>query len=250
MQIGFDARTPETAADPAQLTRLVVEGEQMGFDYTTIFDHLVVQRPLSRVRRRLEADASATYGCCHEQLTPIAFLAAKTSRLRFVTAIMVVPYRPPVLAAKMLTTIDVLSGGRVTVGVGTGWIKEEFEALGAPDFAQRGRVTDEYIAAMKALWTEDSATYEGDHVRFTNLGFEPKPVQKPHPPVWVGGMSRPAMRRAARVGDAWYPMLNDPTKPFDSLELLRSGIGGIRSAAEQGGRDPTEWAWRSGGATR
>jgi probable F420-dependent oxidoreductase len=239
--IGFDVRSPQAVADPQELTRLVVEGEALGFDYTTIFDHLVVQRSLqAKYDNTAETQGSATYGHCHEQLTSIAFLAAKTSRLRFATSVMVMPYRPPVLAAKMLATIDVFSGGRLLLGVGTGWIEDEFEALGTPSFAARGRVTNEYLESMKVLWTEQSASYEGDHVQFANVGFEPKPVQQPHPPIWIGGMSLPAMRRAARFGDAWYPMLNDQAKPFDSLELLRAGIDKMRAVTEEAGRNPDD----------
>jgi probable F420-dependent oxidoreductase len=240
MHIGFDARTPGAVADPDELTKLVTAGEALGFDYTTVFDHLVVQRSL-QAKYQSSADGelpSTAYGRCHEQLTAIAFLAAKTRNLRFVTSVMVVPYRPPVLAAKMIATIDILSAGRLTVGVGAGWIRDEFEALGAPSFAERGRVTDEYLESMKTLWTEEIPSYEGNHVRFSGIALAPKPAQKPHPPLWVGGLSGAAMRRAARLGNAWYPMLNDQSKPLDSLERLRAGISGIRSAAEAAGRDP------------
>ncbi len=240
MQIGFDIRVAAAMEDPDVLIRLVTEGEALGFDYTTVSDHLVV---LQSQRAKYETGGNGTsedvaYGRGHEQLAEIAFLAGRTSRLRFVTSVMVLPYRPPVVAAKMLSTIDVLSGGRLTVGVGTGWIENEFQALGAPDFSERGRVSDEYLEAIKELWTGALPSYEGRHVRFSGIAFEPKPVQKPHPPVWVGGMSRPAMRRAVRLGDVWYPMLNDQVKPLDSLQRLRAGIAAIRDLAEREGRDP------------
>ena len=116
------------------------------------------------------------------------------------------PYRPAVLTAKLLSTADVLSGGRVIAGVGSGWMKEEFDALDTPPFAARGAVTDEYIQAWKSLWTQDRPAMDGKHVRFDNVLSKPKPVSKPHPPIWVGGESAPAIRRAAHVGDAWYPV--------------------------------------------
>ena len=103
-------------------------------------------------------------------------------------------------------TIDVLSGGRLTLGIGAGWMREEFEAIDAPDFDARGTVTDEYLRAFVELWTKDVPKFDGKHVRFSNIGFQPKPVQKPYPPIWVGGESGPALRRAARFGDAWYPI--------------------------------------------
>jgi len=240
MDIGFDARTPAAVSDPEERIQLVTEGERLGFDYTTISDHLVSPTSV-RAKYPYAADGvfpAVASGGRLEQLTAIAFLAAKTSRLRFVTSVLVVPYRPPVLAAKVMATVDVLSGGRLTVGVGAGWMEDEFEALGAPSFSDRGRVTDEYIEAMKTLWTEPLPAYDGAYASFSDIEFEPKPVQKPHPPLWIGGLSGPAMRRAARTGDAWYPVPNDPARPLDSLERLHAGIAKMRSLAESAGRNP------------
>lgn len=244
MQIGFDIRAPELIATPEQYINAFLLGEQLGFDYTTISDHLV--SPL-QVTTKYPYSASGkltaiTGGARHEQLTAIAFLAAKTSRLRFVTAIMVAPYRPAVLTAKIISTIDILSGGRITVGVGTGWMKDEFEAVGAPDFSKRGRVTNEYLAAMQTLWTQETAAFEGEYVSFPELHFEPKPTQKPYPPIWVGGLSDAAMRRAARFGDAWYPVPSDQALPLDTLSRMRDGMARLREFTEAAGRDPASVA--------
>jgi alkanesulfonate monooxygenase SsuD/methylene tetrahydromethanopterin reductase-like flavin-dependent oxidoreductase (luciferase family) len=122
---------------------------------------------------------------------------------------MVVPHRPAVLAAKMLATLDVLSGGRLVVGVGAGWLEREFEALATPPFAERGAITDEFLRAF------------------------PKPVQKPHPPIWVA----PALRRAARFSDVWYPIGTSRQHPLDSLPRLKVGIARLRQFAEQAGRE-------------
>jgi probable F420-dependent oxidoreductase len=165
-------------------------------------------------------------------------VAARTTKLRLVTSVMVVPHRPAVLTAKMLSTIDVLSGGRLVLGIGAGWMKEEFEAIGAPDFAQRGKVTDEYIKAFIELWTNHKPRFAGDYVRFDNIVFEPKPVQKPHPPIWVGGESGPALRRTARLGDAWYPIGTNPANPLDSLARFKAQVARLRKMTQEAGRKP------------
>src|SRR5208282_1573337 len=111
-----------------------------------------------------------------EQLTAATFIAAATSKLRIVTSVMVVPHRPAVLTAKILATLDVLSKGRLTLGIGAGWMQEEFEAVGTPPFAERGTVTDEYMMACKELWEKDDPRFDGKHVKFANVVFQPKPV--------------------------------------------------------------------------
>src|SRR3977135_2083590 len=171
MQFGFNAPTAGPLSATAPLTKLVVAGEAMGFDYATLSDHVVIptdiqaKYPYSSTGE-FPAGARAER---HEQLIEVAFLAAKTTRLRLITSVMVVPHRPAVLTAKMLSTIDVLSGGRLTLGIGAGWMKEEFEAIQAPDFAERGKVTDEYIKAFIELWTKPNPKFAGKHVRFDNI---------------------------------------------------------------------------------
>src|SRR5262249_62249890 len=123
--------------------------------------------------------------------------AAVTRRLRLVLGVMVVPHRPAVLTAKMLATIDVLSGGRLVVGIGAGWLKAEFDAVVTTPFAERGAVTDEYLAAFRALWTETKPKIDGKYVHHDGLLLEPKPVQQPYPPIWVGGESGPSLRPPA-----------------------------------------------------
>ncbi|MFV0294699.1 MAG: TIGR03619 family F420-dependent LLM class oxidoreductase, partial [Hyphomicrobiaceae bacterium] len=167
----------------------------------------------------------------------IAFLAAATSRLRLLTSVLVVPHRPAMLTAKMLATIDVLSRGRLIVGAGAGWMKEEFGALGA-NFADRGAVTDETLAACLALWTEERPAFQGKYVKFDPVIFEPKPVQKPHPPLWIGGESPPAIRRAIKYGTCWYPGSNSQTVPLDTPARLAAGISLVRNQCEASERDP------------
>ena len=152
---------------------------------------------------------------------------------------MIVPYRNPLLAAKILATLDVLSQGRLTLGVGVGWMEEEFVALDAPPFAERGAVTNEYLLAFKELWTSDNPTFDGKYCRFSDVAFLPKPVQKPHPPIWVGGQSRPAIRRAAELGNGWHPVGAIPAAPLEPEELDQN-IVTLRRFAERAGRDPGE----------
>ena len=209
----------------------------MGFDYATFSDHVVIPTDIeakypysntgefpagSRVER-------------HEQLIEMAFVAAKTKKLRLVSSVMVVPHRPAVLTAKMLSTIDVLSGGRLVLGIGAGWMKEEFEAIQAPDFAERGKVTDEYMKAFIELWTKPKPKFAGKHVRFDNILLDPKPVQKPHPPIWVGGESGPALRRTAQLGDAWYPIGTNPANPARQPDALQDA-GCAAAQDDRGGR--------------
>jgi alkanesulfonate monooxygenase SsuD/methylene tetrahydromethanopterin reductase-like flavin-dependent oxidoreductase (luciferase family) len=179
MLIGFNLPMSGPLSSPDTIARLAVEGEAIGYDYAAVSDHLV--EPID-IHARYPYSESGEFprgsrGDRHEQLTAVAYLAAKTSRLRFLTSVMVVPHRPAVLTAKILSTIDVLSAGRLFVGIGAGWLKEEFEAIGAPNFAERGTVTDEYLQAFRELWTAQEPRFEGRFVKFAGLFFAPKPVQ-------------------------------------------------------------------------
>jgi probable F420-dependent oxidoreductase len=240
MLIGFSAPTSGPLSTANELTKIVVGGEAMGFDYATFSDHLVIP---TAIEAKYPYSASGEFpaganGERNEQLTEVAWIAAKTTRLRLVTSVMVVPHRPAVLTAKILSTIDTLSGGRLTLGIGAGWMREEFEAVGAPAFDARGTVTDEYLRAIIELWTNPAPKFDGRHVRFSNIGFEPKPVQKPHPPIWVGGESGPALRRTARLGDAWYPIGTNPQNPLDSLTRFKTQVARLRKMTTEAGRDP------------
>lgn len=217
--------------------------ERAGFDFMSVNDHIIVPAKLGSAYPYTQGGvwSAAEHGHCFDQLTALSFLAGCTERLRLLTSVMVVPHRPAIATAKALATIDVLSGGRLIVGVGAGWMEEEFKLLGAP-FADRGRATDEYIEAFKELWTKDRPVYEGTHVSFRDLIFAPKPLQTPHPPIWVGGESPAALRRAFKLGDAWYPGNNNQKTPMDTPERLRARIGEVKAQCERAGRDPATLA--------
>ncbi|MBV8120464.1 MAG: LLM class F420-dependent oxidoreductase [Alphaproteobacteria bacterium] len=239
MEYGFGAPVSGALSAPHDLARIAAEGEAMGYDYATISDHVVIPRDIEA--RYPYSDTGEfpgrSRGDRHEQLIAAAFIAGKTSRLRLVTSVTVVPHRPAVLQAKMLATIDVLSQGRLTFGIGAGWMKEEFAALGVPPFPERGAVTDEYLMACRELWTNDNPHFEGKYVKFANIRFEPKPVQRPHPPIWVGGESGPALRRTARLGDGWYPIGTNPRHRLDSIKRFAAGVERLRRLAREAGRD-------------
>src|SRR5215831_8951810 len=168
MKIGFNLPISGPSSSPESLTRIAQQGEALGYDYLTLSDHVVL--PNLRVPGYPYSESGEFFGVGperrYEQLTAAAFVAAKTTRIRLVLAVLVVPHRPAVLAAKMLSTIDVLSGGRLVVGIGAGWLQAEFDAVVGPPFAERGRVTDEYVTALRTLWTEDTPRLDGSWVKF------------------------------------------------------------------------------------
>jgi len=241
MQLGFNLPISGPMSHPHCFARLAQAGEAMGYDYLTLTDHVVLPDlsvPGYPYSESGEFIANAPTER-HELLTATAFIAAKTSRIRLVLAVLVVPHRPAVLAAKMLSTIDVLSEGRLVVGIGAGWLKAEFDAVVTTPFAERGAVTDEYLAAFHALWTEPDAKFAGHYTKFADLVFLPRPVQQPHPPIWVGGESGPSLRRAARFGDAWYPIGTNNKALLDTLPRLSAGIARLRRLTAEAGRDPS-----------
>jgi probable F420-dependent oxidoreductase len=241
MRFGLHFGARGVVADPDSLVAVVQRAEALGFDHFGISDHVVVA---TEVDSRYPYSATGKFfnqdtGISLEQLTTLGFLAASTSRIRLLTSVLVLPHRHPVLTAKMLATLDVLSKGRLTVGVGVGWMAEEIALLGGPPFARRARASDEYIEAFRELWTADAPARDGEHVAFDRLRFAPKPVQRPGPPIWVGGEAPGARRRAGRLGDAWYPVAANPGEPLDTPALYAKALAEVRRSAQAAGRDPT-----------
>ncbi|MFQ5471432.1 MAG: TIGR03619 family F420-dependent LLM class oxidoreductase [Dehalococcoidia bacterium] len=204
----------ERDIDPADILKVARKADELGFEWLTIPEHIVMPNEMAETMgpRYPEAMGAA------------AFLAGATSRIRMLSYVLVLPYRNPVLLAKQIATVDFLSGGRITLGAAAGHLEKEFEVLNIP-FHERGAQTDEFLRAMIELWTSDSPSFDGKYFQFDDIVFEPKPTQKPHPPILVGGNSRPAMRRAAALGDGWMPWLVTRDKLREHLEYLQEQPG-------------------------
>ncbi len=256
MDFGFNLPTRGPLGTREAAEKMATHGEARGFTWFAVPDHIVIPRTIDSDYPYNEAQKmpGAELGDSFEQLTLMTWIAARTTRAKFVTSVMVVPHRNCVHTAKIISTLDVLSDGRVAVGCGAGWMREEFEALGAPDFDRRGRVTDEFLAAFKSLWCDENPEFHGEFVDFADVDFLPRPVQKPHPPLWIGGESPPALRRAARYGDAWFPIGANPRFPLNTIGRYRDGLEKLAAAAEKVGRDPASitrayWSnWQPDGA--
>ena len=221
MRYGFYLPTRGPTATRDGILALAREGERLGLHSAMIADHIVFPvksesaYPYTLDRRHPGG------GDALEAFSILGVVAGATERLRLVTSVLVLPYRNPVLTAKMVASLDVLSGGRVTLGVGVGWLKEEFEALDSPDFDKRGAVTDEWIAIFKQLWTQSPASFAGRFYDYADIRCEPLPLQKPHPPLWVGGHSPAALRRTARHGDGWHPVGAIAASPLPPQEMVK-----------------------------
>ena len=239
--IGIYSRAQE--ASPDNLVLVAQRAEEMGFDMVCVGDHIAIPHSYTSPYP-YSATGDFTKGgsadWMMEHLTVLAFLAAKTRRIRLAPSVMVLPHRNPLVAAKVLATLDVLSKGRLAVGVGVGWLKEEFEAVELPPFEERGAVSSEYLRAFKELWTKDNPSFQGRYCSFSDIRFEPKPAQKPHPPIWVGGESPGAMRRAAALGDAWHPIGSNPRYPLKTPEQLKAAMDRLAHYAVEAGRDPSQ----------
>lgn len=206
--------------------------EETGFASVWVSDHVIVPRSLES-RYPYSESGEFPFSADSSFLDPIAtllFVAGCTERVKLGTAVLIVPYRNPVVQAKELATLDFVSGGRLILGIGTGWMAEEFAALDVP-FEHRGARTNEYLALIKRLWTSDDTSFSGRFYRLENVGFYPKPLQQPHPPIWGGGHSEPAFRRGGYFCDGWLGANVSPEQVAAQFER-------VRAYAHQAGRDP------------
>jgi probable F420-dependent oxidoreductase len=208
---------------PEVVERYVQTAEELGFaslwvpEHVAFFESYDATYPYSETGR----PPMSTDTPMLEPLTLLSFIAAKTRRVRLATGVFLLPQRNPVYTAKEVTTVDILSGGRLDLGIGVGWLREEFEAVGVP-FERRGARCDEYLEIVKRLWTAPAAEFEGEFYRLPRCVQEPRPTQKPHPPILVGGVSEPAMRRAARSGDGWVAINLSPQEAAEQVGRMQS----------------------------
>ena len=237
--IRFGIRLPNSGplCNPENLVRAARAAESMGFDSVWVHDHVIWSSEMHRHHISSGSEAALTEAQnadFYEAMMTLAYLAAETERVTLGVACLVMPTRNPIYAAKQAATLDRLSNGRLIVGVGLGSKasrdSKEFDVFGVP-IKPRGRRTDEYVEAMKALWTQPMAAYHGKYVHFDEAEMFPKPIQTPHPPVWVGGWMDQAAARAGRIGEGWIPGWLSPP------EMAR-GAGILRETAVEHGRDP------------
>lgn len=222
MRIGFGAPVSGSWATPSNLAHVARRADQLGYHSLWTYQRLLFP---------VDDSMGEVYRAVHDPVLPLAYAAAVTSRIRLSTAVVNMPFVSPVLLAKQLATLDILSGGRLDVGLGNGWSEPEFIATGT-DKRRQGRRAEEFIAVLKRAWTDEVVAYEGAFYRVPPSRMDPKPVQRPHPPILLGAGSEPALRRAGRLCDGWVSSSRtDPRR-------LGAMVAVIKAAAEQAGRDP------------
>ncbi len=208
------------AATTQAIVETACKAEELGFDALFVNDHVIVDNsPRSEPWRNV-----------YDPLMVLSYVAARTYRIMLGTSVLIMPYRNPVVSAKMIATLDQMSGGRAIAGVGSGWNQAEYDALGV-SFRQRGARTSEYLLLWKECWKPGSTSFSGHYFSFNDMYVYPKPLQQPHPPIWVGGTSAASLRRAARFAQVWQPT---PTP----LPELISNQSYLRTVSAEFGREP------------
>jgi probable F420-dependent oxidoreductase len=222
--------------EPGYIAQFARTAEEVGFDAVALTEHPAPSARWLDAGGHDALDVVATLG----------YFAAVTSRVSLMPYVLIPPFRNPVMAAKQIATLDVLSGGRLIVPVGTGYLKSEGEALGL-DFAERNELLDEAIGVWRSVWTAEAVSVEGRHFRAVGLRQRPAPVQRPHPPIWVGGNSARARQRVADFGSGWTPVLagdllarTTRTAPLPDIAALAAAIEDLRRRLESAGRDPDD----------
>ncbi|MDG2051987.1 MAG: LLM class F420-dependent oxidoreductase [Myxococcota bacterium] len=221
MKLGLFGINMGACVDPETAARVAAGAESAGFDSVWTGEHVILPEPQTP-----DSPIPAHTPLLHPSVA-LAHVAAHTTRLRLATGIVILPQRNPVVLAKELASLDVICGGRLTFGLGVGYIQKEFAACGIP-FAERGPRTDEAIAVLRNLWASEKPKFDGRFFHYSDVDAHPRPIQKPHPPIIIGGMSAPALRRAAKLGDGWYGFaldLDGTTRCLEGLKTARERFG-------------------------
>jgi len=240
MQIGFAVPLSGSWATPDNQVRLARRAEGLGYSSLWTFQRLLFPADPDGPEA---ARWQPVYRSVHDPLITLAFLAAHTTRIRLGVAVLNMPWFSPILLAKQTATLDAVSGGRLDLGLGLGWSRNEYAAAGAP-FDRRGARAEEFLACLKAAWTEDVVDFHGSFHEITRAHVEPKPVQRPHPPLLLGGSAEPALRRAGRVADGWI------SSSGQDLGSIGSAIRVVAGAAAAAGRDPATLRYVCRGVVR
>jgi probable F420-dependent oxidoreductase len=227
MTVSFSTRCPNAdylgfEASPEGIVAAAKKAEEVGFDAVFVNDHIIVGQDAR----------SASWTNVYDPLVAMSFIAAHTTRIGVGVSVLIMPYRNPIATAKALATLDRMSGGRLTIGVGVGWNEAESKALGVP-FHERGARTNEYLRLWQACWAPGLVSFAGKFFSFSDMHVSPKPLQQPHPPIWIGGASDAALRRAARFAALWQPT------PLPLADLVERQAA-LRKACDDIGRPPLE----------
>lgn len=226
MRYGVVFPQTEIGKDPSAIRDFAQAAEELGYHHLLAYDHVVGANPASRPGWRPPYTYKDTF---HEPFVLFGYLAGLTKRIELATGVIILPQRQTVLVAKQAAALDVLSGGRLRLGIGIGWNPVEYEALGE-NFKNRGRRSEEQVEVMRKLWTQELVTFEGEWHKITDAGLNPLPIQRPIP-IWFGGGHDQTLRRVARLGDGWFPLLGPDDK-------CRAMIEKIRAYTREAGRDP------------
>ena len=213
MKVGVIIPNFSAPADPATIVAVAQAAEELGFDSVWTTDHIMMPRGLDE-----------PYGHIYEALITLAYIAGVTKRVELGTSVIVLPPRNPVLIAKETASLDALSSGRLIFGIGAGWMEREFGFLGSR-FDDRGARFEEYLLAIREYWTAPDPSFDGQYVKFSDVNVSPRPARPGGPPIWIGGSSRPALRRAATLADGWHPV-------GISLDAFRDGMARVRELAK------------------
>ena len=233
MRIGFSLPQIGPAASADAVAQVAERAEELGYDSLWVLDRLLVAvNPQSNYPATPDGKLPDAYRKVLDPLHTLTYAAARTSQISLGTSVLVMGYRNPVVLAQSLTTIDVLSGGRLIVGLGQGWSKDEFDAVGG-SMGSRAGMADEFLQVLKTVWTQNPAEFHGQHFQLPASYIDIKPVQKPHPPIYLAAYAPGAMKRVATFGDGWFPV----GIPVEGMAQMMEGIRGM---AREAGRNPSD----------